>query len=66
MEKVGAVVEGYYAAKSAWELCRKQHVDMPIIHAAYEVLYENVNAKEAVAALLTRQRKAEHEDAGWI
>lgn len=66
MEQVGAVVEGYYAAKSAWELCQKQHVDMPIIHAAYQVLYENVDARKAVAALLTRQRKAESEDAGWI
>ena len=66
MEQVGAVVEGYYAAKSAWELCRKQQVDMPIIHAAYQVLYENVDARKAVAALLTRQRKAESEDAGWI
>lgn len=66
MEQVGAVVEGYYAAKSAWELCQKQQVDMPIIHAAYQVLYENVDARKAVAALLTRQRKAESEDAGWI
>ena len=66
MEQVGAVVEGYYAAKSAWELCRKQQVDMPIIHAAYQVLYENVDARKAVAALLTRQRRAESEDAGWI
>ena len=65
MEQVGAVVEGYYAAKSAWELCQKQQVDMPIIHAAYQVLYENVDARQAVAALLTRQRKAESEDAGW-
>lgn len=66
MEQVGAVVEGYYAAKSAWELCQKQQVDMPIIHAAYQVLYENVDARKAVAALLTRQRRAESEDAGWI
>lgn len=66
MEQVGAVVEGYYAAKSAWELCQKQQVDMPIIHAAYQVLYENVDARKAVTALLTRQRRAESEDAGWI
>ncbi len=65
MEQVGAVVEGYYAAKSAWELCQKQRVDMPIIHAAYQVLYENVDARKAVTALLTRRRKAESEDAGW-
>lgn len=66
MEQVGAVVEGYYAAKSAWELCQRQRVEMPIIHAAYETLYEHVDAREAVASLLTRQRKAESEDAGWL
>lgn len=66
MSEVGAVVEGYYATKSAWELCQKQQVDMPIIHAAYQVLYENADARKTVAALLTRQRRAESEDAGWI
>jgi len=66
MKEVGAVVEGYYAAKSAWELGRKQGIDMPITEAAYKVLYEGMNAGDAVRALLTRQRKAESEDAGWL
>lgn len=66
MEQVGAVVEGYYAAKSAWALCQKQQVEMPIIHAAFQALYEGVDARKAVANLLTRQRKAESEDAGWL
>ena len=66
MKDVGAVVEGYYAAKSAWALCQKQGIDMPIVHAAYEVLYEGASAREAVHNLLIRQRKAEPEDAGWL
>ena len=66
MKEVGAVVEGYYAARSAWELCCKQGVDMPIIHAAYSVLYEGVSAAEVVEALLNRSKKAESEDAGWL
>ena len=66
MDQVGAVVEGYYATKSAWELCRKQNVEMPIIHAAYETLYNHASPRQTVAALLTRQRKAESEDAGWL
>jgi glycerol-3-phosphate dehydrogenase (NAD(P)+) len=65
MKEVGAVVEGYYAAQSAWGLCQKQGVDMPIIRAAYEVLYEGASARDAVHNLLIRQRKAESEDAGW-
>ena len=66
MEEVGAVVEGYYAAQSAWELCRKQGVEMPILHAAYNVLYNDVPAREAFSALLVRPKKSESEDAGWL
>ena len=66
MKKVGAVVEGYYAAKSAYELGKAQGIDMPITEAAYKVLYENANVKDAVQSLLRRQRKAEPEDAGWL
>ena len=66
MQEVGAVVEGYYAAKSAWELGQKQGIDMPITEAAYRVLYEGMSARDAVQALLMRRRKAEPEDAGWL
>ena len=66
MEKVGAVVEGYYAAQSAWELCQKQGVNMPIFKAAYEVLYEGASAAEATKGLLLRDRGPESEDAGWL
>ena len=66
MEQVGAVVEGYYASKSSWELCQKQQVEMPIIHAAYQVLYEGADPRQAVSSLLLRQRRTESEDAGWL
>ena len=66
MEKVGAVVEGYYAAQSAWELCQKQGVNMPIFKAAYEVLYQDLPAAEAIKGLLLRNRGPESEDAGWL
>ena len=66
MKEVGAVVEGYYAAESAYELCQKQGVDMPIVTAAYRVLYEGASAKDAVLELLHRQKKSEQEDAGWL
>ncbi len=66
MEEVGAVVEGYYAAESAWELARSLNVDMPITQAAYQVLYEGASAAEAVKTLLSRRIRAESEDAGWL
>ena len=66
MQEVGAVVEGYYAARSAWELGQKQGIDMPITEAAYRVLYQGASAKDTFTSLLLRQRKAEPEDAGWL
>ena len=65
MEEVGAVVEGYYAAESAWALCQMQGVEMPILEAAHEVLYQNIPAKDAMHKLMTRKRKPE-EDMGWM
>lgn len=65
MKEVGAVVEGYYAAESAYALSRKMGVDMPITEVAYRVLYEGMNATEAAHQLLGRRKKAESEDAGW-
>ena len=66
MKEVGAVVEGYYAAKAAYELGQRQGIDMPITEAAYKVLYEGADARAACEELLMRSRKAESEDAGWL
>ena len=66
MEEVGAVVEGYYAAKAAYELGKRQGIDMPITTAAYKVLYEGAEVKTAFSGLMSRGRKAESEDAGWL
>jgi len=66
MNEIGAVVEGYYAAKSAWALAQKMGIEMPITQAAYQVLYENANAAEVVRNLFLRRKKAESEDAGWL
>ncbi len=66
MQEVGAVVEGYYAAKGVYELGQRQGIDMPITQAAYQVLYEGANAREVFTNLMSRRRKAESEDAGWL
>ena len=66
MDAVGAVVEGYYATKSAWELSKQQGIDMPIVGAAYQVLYENANPRDVLQNLLLRRRKAESEDICWL
>ena len=65
MAEVGAVVEGYYCAKSALELARKAGVEMPIAEQAYEVLYHGKSAQKAIKGLMLRNKTAEIEDAGW-
>ena len=65
MEQVGAVVEGYYAAGTAWELAKTKGVDMPIVRATCAVLSGEATAAQAMEILLNRSRKAESEDAGW-
>jgi len=64
-QQIGAVVEGYYAAKSAGELANEYGVDMPIVRAACAVLYEKVAAAQVVEQLLNRSKKPESEDSGW-
>lgn len=59
----GQVIEGVTTAQSAYELSQKWGLDTPILKAAYTVLYENLSIKEAVFALLSRERKGEFD---WI
>ena len=56
MMEMNMVAEGYYAAKSAYELKStfKKKVRTPIIDTVYEVLYKNKNAKKAFAQLSDR------------
>ncbi|MCL2628283.1 MAG: NAD(P)-dependent glycerol-3-phosphate dehydrogenase [Oscillospiraceae bacterium] len=59
MNKVGAVVEGYYAAKAAKALAEKMDTDMPICLETYRVLYEDKNPQEAISDLMSRSRRSE-------
>ena len=63
VRQIGAVVEGFYAAKTARALAHKHGVEMPITEAAYAVLYEGMAPAEALTRLMSRDRK--REDA-WV
>ena len=65
MQMVGAVVEGYYAARSAWVLAQKHKVSMPITEAAYDVLYHGRDPKAMVDSLMLREKTSEAEGADW-
>lgn len=60
VKQVGTV-EGYSCTKNAHELSVKLNVEMPITEQLYKVLYENQKAKDSIAALMDRPKKAETE-----
>lgn len=61
ISEVKMVVEGVPAAKAAYHLAKKCGVEMPITSAAYNVLFKNGSAKDAVAKLMTRKKRHESE-----
>jgi glycerol-3-phosphate dehydrogenase (NAD(P)+) len=58
--KIGMVVEGAYTCVSALQLAQKNQIDVPITQAIVEILYEELNPKDAVKSLLQRAIKEEH------
>ena len=62
MREVGAVVEGYYAAKAAYELSAAMNVDMPICCEAYRVLYEGKSPNDGLRELMSRRSRSEGDD----
>lgn len=65
MKKVGAVVEGYYAAASGFAMAQKCGVEMPITEATYNVLYKDAPLRETFTALMTRAKRHEIEES-WL
>ena len=62
LSEMKMVAEGVKTAKSLYNLSRKVGVEMPISHAVYAVLYEDLAPKDAVFLLMTRDLKDEMDD----
>lgn len=60
--EVKMVVEGVKTAAAAFELAKKENVEMPIVREAYKVLFEGLNPKAAVNNLMLREQKQENFD----
>ncbi|MGD8379073.1 MAG: NAD(P)H-dependent glycerol-3-phosphate dehydrogenase [Gammaproteobacteria bacterium] len=58
--ELGQVVEGVLAAREVRRLAARVGVEMPICEQVYRVIYEGVSPRDAVEALLGRERKAEN------
>ena len=57
------VAEGVKTARSLYNLSQRLQVEMPISHAVYHILYNDLSPKEALAALMTRDLKNELDEA---
>ncbi len=60
LDRVGSVVEGYYAVQSAMQLASRVGIEMPITSEIYKILFEDSNAKDALYTLMMRDKKSEN------
>ena len=58
-KEIGMVIESIDNINVAHELAKKYNVEMPIVNAVYDVLYNNLNPRDAVKMLMTREKKSE-------
>lgn len=56
------VAEGVRTTKSVYNMSRKMGVEMPITEQLYRMLYEDLDPREALSALMTRDLKHEFDE----
>lgn len=65
MDEVKMVVEGVYSAKAAAKLAKEYEVSMPIVDQVNEILFNGMNAADAVNGLMLRDNRSEHDSIPW-
>ena len=58
-KQIGMTIESIDNIDVAYSLAQKYNVEMPIVNAVYDVLYNGLDAREAVNNLMTRELKEE-------
>lgn len=58
-KEVGMTIESIDNIEVAYELSKMHNVEMPIVNAVYDVLYNGLEPKKAVLMLMTRDKKSE-------
>lgn len=58
-KEIGMVIESVDNIDVAYQLAKKYNIDMPIVNSVYNVLYNNLDPREAVNTLMTREPKEE-------
>ena len=59
-KEVGMTIESIDNIEVAYELAKKYDVEMPIVNAVYDILYNDLKPEEAVKILMNREKKAEN------
>ena len=58
-KEIGMTIESVDNIDVAHALAEKYNIEMPIVNAVYDVLYNGLRPKEAVIKLMTREKKSE-------
>ena len=58
-KEIGMTIESVDNIEVAYRLSHKYNIEMPIVNAVYNVLYNGLDPKEAVETLMTRDLKEE-------
>ncbi len=61
LSEMTMVAEGVRTAKSAYELSRREGVEMPITEGVYRILYEGRDPREEVVDLMSRSPRPERD-----
>ena len=56
-KKVGMVVEGMFTTEAAYELAKRENVEMPITEAIYRAIKGEITAAQAVELLMGRDKE---------
>jgi len=62
LSETRTVAEGVKTTKSVYNLSRKIGVEMPIAEQIYRILYEDLDPKEALRILMSRDLRQEHDE----
>lgn len=65
LDHMGMVVEGVRTTKAAYQLGKKEQVDMPITNGLYEILFHDKDPKLVVEQLMNRDKKEEIDNYTW-
>ena len=58
-QEVGMTIESIDNIEVAYKLAKIHNIEVPIINTVYRVLYDNLDPREAVTMLMTRDLKEE-------